>query len=92
MRKNGPKKNDFIDDGRVIANMNVEGMPGSVFRRRKAFDEFGMKAEKKEPVHLMRRERLAVFLGMMTSYLLYALAVFGALGLFIFFCIKIWFR
>jgi len=85
------KKDDFIDDGRVIANMNVDGMPHAPFRR-KSFDEFGVKPEKAEPVKLTKKERRAVVSGVAASYILYGLIVFGALALFILFCIKIWFE
>lgn len=42
---------EFVDDGRVIANMNIDGMPRSIIRRR-AFDEFGMTSEKEKPSSL----------------------------------------
>ena len=43
--KKRKKENDFIDDGRVIANMNIDGMPRSIIKRT-AFDEFGKTKEK----------------------------------------------
>jgi hypothetical protein len=85
------KKLEDWDDGRVIANMNVDGMPRSPFRR-KAFDEFGFKKEKTEPVRLSREERRAIGLGIAVSYLLYGLVIFGGLALFILFCVKVWFK
>ncbi len=85
------KKGEDWDDGRVIANMNVEGMPRSPFRR-KAFDEFGYKKEKPEPVKLNREERRAISLGVAVPYLLYGLVIFGGLALFILFCVKVWFK
>ena len=83
--------NDFIDDGRVIANMNIDGMPRSTIRRT-AFDEFGNGKEKKENVKLSKRERRSILLGVISSYLLFVVVVFGAFALFILFCINIWFK
>lgn len=90
-KKNKP---DFEDDGHVIANMNVDGMPGSVFRRHKpkSTDEFGRKPEKKDPIRLTGKEKGAIAWGVVLSYLLVALAIFGGLGLFILFSLKFWFR
>ena len=85
------ENNDFIDDGRVIANMNIDGMPRSTIRRT-AFDEFGKGNEKKEKVKLSKRERRSIMLGVISSYLLFVVVVFGAFALFILFCINIWFK
>ncbi len=92
-RKHKKKKSreDFQDDGHVIANMNIEGMPRS-FVRRRAFDEFGEKQEKKDVVKLDKREHLAVMIGIITSYVLYGLVFFGALALLIWFAITHWFK
>lgn len=85
------QKYEFVDDGRVIANMNIEGLPRSIVKR-KAFDEFGKAEEKKEAVELTRKERWSIFLGVVSSHLVFALIVFGSLALFILFCIKVWFK
>ncbi len=85
------KKDDFIDDGRVIANMNIDGMPRSNIRRT-AFDEFGKTKEKKEQIQLSKGERRRVLLGVITSYLFFIVMVFGGFALFILFCIKVWFK
>ena len=85
------KKIDFIDDGRVIANMNVDGMPRSTVGRT-AYDEFGKTKEKKENVKLSKRERRDIMLGVLSSYVLFAVIVFGAFALFILFCIYVWFK
>ena len=29
------RKDDFVDDGRVIADMSIDGMPGTISRRRR---------------------------------------------------------
>ena len=81
---------EFVDDGRVIANMNIDGMPRSIIRRR-AFDEFGMTSEKRETVK-HQKGKLERFLWYSSLSCHFAIAVFGSLALFILFCIKVWFR
>jgi hypothetical protein len=85
------KTKDFEDDGRVIANMNIDGMPRSIIRRT-AFDEFGKTKEKKEPVKISKEERRSILFGVLSSYVLFAVIVFGAFALFILFCINVWFK
>lgn len=91
------KADDFIDDGRVIANMNIDGVPQSVFRsvfrpKRTHFDEFGKVSEEKEPVRLTKKERREVIFGVILSHLVFTLIVFGVFALFILFCVKVWFK
>lgn len=80
-----------MDDGRVIANMNIDGMPRSIIRRT-SFDEFGKKKEKKEPIKLSKEEFKSILLGVVSSYIIFGVVVFGAFALFILFCIKVWFK
>lgn len=92
--KNARKKVEFIDDGRVIANMNVEGMPHSSVRR-KAFDEFGSIGEvkkSKEDIKISKAEKRSLLLGVIMSHVLFILMVFGGFALFIFFCTEVWFK
>lgn len=89
--KKGKKKNDFIDDGRVIANMNIDGMQRSTIKRT-AFDEFGKSKENKENIKLSKKEHRRIVLGAMASYAVFGLIVFGAFALFILFCINVWFK
>ena len=89
--KKRKKTNDFVDDGRVIANMNIDGMPRSIIRRT-AFDEFGMTGEKKEPIQLSKKERRSVLLGVLSSYAVFGVVVFGFFALFIKFCTSVWFK
>lgn len=95
MRKKKKKKyDDFVDDGRVIANMNIDGMARSSIKRT-AFDEFGKTREGKESrekIKLSKSERRSIILGIIASYALFALVVFGAFALFILFCINVWFK
>ena len=85
------KKDEFVDDGRVIANMNIDGMPRSTIRRM-AFDEFGKKKKNEDPIPLSRKDRWSIFFGVATSYILFIVIVFGAFTLFILFCTKVWFK
>lgn len=44
------RKDDFVDDGRVIADMSIDGMPGTISRcRRKPPVPFGTVREEPEP-------------------------------------------
>ena len=89
--KKGKKAQNFVDDGRVIANMNIDGMSRSIIRRT-AFNEFSRKKEKKESVKLSKQERRSIIFGVVASYVLFAVIVFGAFALFILFSINFWFK
>lgn len=67
------------DDGRTIADMNVEGMPWYVKRT-------APKDKKAEQPEMTRRESLAMMGGMMKAALLIGLAFFAVIGLFIALC------
>jgi len=89
------QKKETCDDNRVIANMNVDGMPQRLFEKRPhrtAFDEFGKTEEKKEPIQLTPMERRSVIKGIVVSYLLFGLIVIGAFAILIYFLIKFWLR
>jgi hypothetical protein len=82
------KKVKWVDDGRVIANMNVDGIPGTLFRpiKRRRFDEFGQTAEKRETIELTGKERKAVSRGVVLAFisvLLGAVVLFTLVALFI---------
>ena len=97
------KKEKFVDDGRVIANMNVDGMPwysgpasGDASLRQKPA---GTQAPKKSNPYadLYRdekpsgKETRAVIRGVLAAALLVA-GVFAAVMLvFILFCVYVWF-
>lgn len=92
MKKRRKKQRyEFADDGRVIANMNVDGMPRS-FIRRTAFDEFGKTKVEKDIISLSRKEHWRLLLGAVLSHVVFALVVFGSFALFILFCTKVWFK
>jgi hypothetical protein len=82
------KKDKWVDDGRVIANMNVDGMPGSPFRpkKRRRFDEFGQTGEKRDTIELSGKERRAISRGVALAFcavLIGAIALFTIVALFI---------
>lgn len=89
--KNKKETKDFVDDGRVIADMNVDGVPHSVFRRT-SFNIKKKKKKKEESVGLSKKERRSIFLGVFTSYILVGLITFGAFALLIYFSINVWFK
>ncbi len=82
------KKEPFIDDGRVIANMNVEGMPWYQDVPR---TDYG-KEEKEPPLKLTRREKAAMMRGVMGAALLVAFIFITVFGLFLLFCVFVWFK
>lgn len=78
------KRDDWVDDGRVIANMDVDGVPNTLRRgARRNFDAFGKKKQKSEPIDLTRKEKRSIAWGAASAYLL-VLAVFGAVFALIF--------
>ncbi len=59
MKTDKKNKQQFIDDGRVIASMDIDGVPGAVFRRPKIAVDSGRSIDKKDPITLTGREKLA---------------------------------
>ena len=85
------KRDDREDDGHVIANMDVDGMPYT-FRRgkRRNYDAFGKVKQKSDPIDLTRMEKRAIAWGAASAYLL-VLGVFVVVfGLFLLFASKVW--
>lgn len=74
-----PKKYDD-DDGRTIADMNVEGMPWYVKRTTPSPENTD------EKIELSPRETSALMGGVLKAALLVGLAFVGILGLFIALC------
>jgi len=75
MRKR--KRDEWVDDGRVIANMDVDGVPNTLRRgARRSFDAFGKRKQKSEPIDLTRKEKRSIAWGAASAYLL-VLAVFA---------------
>ncbi len=75
-------KNNFEDDDRVIANMNVEGMPW--YNPNKSDVDINNNLSKKDTIKLLFSSLRAA---------LTIVAIFSAvLILFVLFCLKVWFR
>ena len=78
------RKDDFVDDGRVIADMSIDVMPGTISRRRrKPPVPFGTVREEPEPVKLTWKERISAYGGAYAAYALFGFVMFGGLGLVI---------
>jgi len=97
-KKRADKREYRDDDGRVIASMNVDGMP---WYSEKHADGPGASSEYQGNVSpdaintapkMTRRENLAFMSGVLRAALLAALVFIGGLFLFILFCVNIWFR
>lgn len=93
------RKDDFEDDGRVIANMNVDGMPWYSGRSHlekntaKKTDLFGNGAAKDAfPQKMSWRDQLAVMGGVMKAALLVAVVFAVVFTVFILFCVFVWFK
>lgn len=85
------KKPEYIDDGRTIANMNVEGMPWYSPKAGAASSDTNESAgEKPEPLDL--KQTLAMTKGVLLASLLIAGVFVIIFLLFILFCVFVWFR
>lgn len=73
------------DDGRQIADMNVDGMPWYL---RKSSSSSG--SQNDEPVDLTREERRSLYGGVMKAVLLVAAAFIGVYFLVVFLLTRIW--
>lgn len=86
MKRNKEKKEKFVDDGRTIANMNVEGMPwynpSKDIANSKSAQDF---------TDLTPREKRAMMRGILGAALLVGAIFIGGAFLFILFCTNIWF-
>jgi hypothetical protein len=87
------KRDEWVDDGRVIANMDVDGMPYT-FRRgaRRNRDAFGQKKKKGEPIDLTKKEKRAIAWGAASAYLLVMVVFVAGFGLFLLFASKVWMK
>ena len=85
------KKDDFEDDGRVIANMNVDGMPWHD-PSASYTDGEGSERNREELQKLTKKQTFFMILGVLGAAL--AVAAVFAVGylLFILFCQHVWFK
>ncbi len=87
------EKEPFIDDGRVLADMSVDGMPTSIperlyvgGRRKKLpkLDEQGYPIDKEDTVELSKEEEKAITRGVIKAFLLYGgVSVLLMVGVFL---------
>lgn len=83
------KKQGFYDDGRVIANMNVEGMPW--YRDEKK--DFNLSPTKNQDFSsLSKKGKKAMLRGILCAAFSVGIVYFGIFALFILFCIHVWFK
>lgn len=92
-KKNKRSEQEFIDDGRTIADMDVPGMRQSIWNRADVFFNSEM-ASKKAPKRLdgevpwTRKEMFYYYLGSVAATLLYGLVIFGGIALFLILWLK----
>ena len=90
------KRAKFVDDGRVIAPMNVDGMPWYTQKKPPqeagSEDAAGTDADDFIPEFMTRREKAAFTFGVAKAALLVTVVFVGGFFLFILFCIYVWFR
>ncbi len=87
------KRDEWVDDGRVVANMDVDGMPYT-FRRgaRRNRDAFGRKKRKGEQIELTKKEKRSISWGTASAYLLVMAVFVIGFGLFLLFASKVWLK
>ena len=78
------KRDEFEDDGRTIADMNVDGMPWYLEKREKQPEQ--------EKIELTKEEGRAMMAGILKATLLVTLAFGVGLTLFILLCDLVLFR
>ena len=91
------KKEKFEDDGRQIANMNIEGMPW--YDKERAMrekmggvipQEIGTEKRKSPLDEMTKKERWVLYRSVMAACLAIGLIFAGAAFLFILFCVYVW--
>ncbi|MBQ3356870.1 MAG: hypothetical protein IJG45_07165 [Oscillospiraceae bacterium] len=80
------KRREFEDDdGRQIANMNVDGMPWYMPKSSSSAD-----SDHSEPVELTREEKWSLYGGILKAVLLVSAAFIGVYFLVVFLLTRIW--
>lgn len=94
------QKTEWIDDGRVIADMSVDGMPGTLSEtmfgrsrpKQPRIDSQGFQIPAPEPIHLTKAEKREIRRGVMRAFIL----VGGGIALFytllMLFLVNVWMR
>ncbi|HHV58804.1 MAG TPA: hypothetical protein GXX49_00625 [Clostridiaceae bacterium] len=89
--KEKKNSNGDFDDGRVIANMDIDGIPPSIFKIF-AFGRRKKKNDEKDAVKIANEEKRRIAAAIAFSYILFGIVFFGIFALFILFCLKVWFK
>ncbi|MGI6167557.1 MAG: hypothetical protein ACOYIA_05420 [Eubacteriales bacterium] len=84
------RQDDEFDDGRTIADMNVDGMPWYTGKRKA--EEPGSGGDGSERINLTKKEGRAFLRGVVLAALLAGGVYFIVFAAFILFCIYVWFR
>ncbi len=98
MKKRGYQKKEWEDDGRVIANMDADGMNrglssfGSKLSFKKKRDEFGQPVPKREPIMLTRGEKRSITKGVVMAHLALLVGVVALAALAMLLISRVWFR
>ena len=82
------KREPFVDDGRTVADMNVDGMPWYDGKTEEIKKMSGSDSKLPE---LDRQGNLALMWGVISAALLIGAVFATAMFLFILFCVKVWF-
>ncbi len=86
MRRNKENKPKFEDDGRTIANMNVEGMPWYNPSR-----DIATNKSAQDFADMTPKEKRAMMRGILAAALLVGTIFIGGAFLLILFCTQVWF-
>lgn len=89
MKKKGKKI--FEDDGRTIANMNVEGMPWYT-EAKPLYEKPEYLKRSSELENLNKHETFKLIINSILAALLVGGIFIGAAFLFIVFCVQVWFK
>lgn len=85
------KKEIFEDDGRTIANMNVEGMPWYTDAK-PLYEKPEYLKRSSELENLNKHETFKLIVNSILAALLVGGIFIGAAFLFIVFCVQVWFK
>lgn len=85
------KKRAFEDDGRTIANMNVEGMPWYT-EAKPLYEKPEYLQRSSELENLNKHETFKLIMNSVLAALLVGGIFIGAAFLFIVFCVQVWFK
>lgn len=77
------KKQEFQDDGRTVANMNVEGLPWYLEKKQK---------QEADRIQLTKEEGRAMLWGIVKASLLVAGVFLASFTIFILLCVFVFFR